>query len=43
MENQKNINLLDNATNQPSEFRTEFGLKSTVNHEEGMITVAFYL
>ena len=31
--------LLDDTTNQPSKFRTKFGLKQMMNHEEHIITI----
>ena len=32
MENQKIINFLDNAPNQPTKFRTKIGLKQMIMH-----------
>ena len=39
MEYQKISNLLDNALNQPSRFRTKNRLKQMMNHEEHMMPI----
>ena len=39
MEYQKIANLLNNASNQPSKFRTKNGLKKNMNQEEHILLV----